>query len=48
MNYNKAKAAGMKVGVYWFSYATAADEAYLEADACLHCLGGRQLDMPIF
>ncbi len=48
MNYNKAKAAGMKVGVYWFSYATSADEAYLEADACLHCLGGRQLDMPIY
>lgn len=47
-NYNKAKAAGMKVGVYWFSYATSADEAYLEADACLHCLGGRQLDMPVY
>lgn len=47
-NYDKATKAGLKVGAYWFSYAMSPEEAYLEADACLHCLGGRPLDMPIY
>lgn len=47
-NYNKAKAAGLKVGVYWFSYSESADEAFEEAKACLYCLGGRKLDLPVY
>ena len=47
-NYNKAKRAGLKVGVYWFSYATDELDALNEADACLACIGGRQLDMPVY
>ncbi|MCQ2513731.1 MAG: dockerin type I domain-containing protein [Ruminococcus sp.] len=47
-NYAKAKAAGLKVGAYWFSYATSADEAFAEAEACLYCLGGKQLDLPLY
>ena len=47
-NYYKAKSAGLKVGVYWFSYATDALDAYNEAAACLSCIGGRQLDMPVY
>ncbi len=47
-NYANAKAAGLKVGVYWFSYATDADDALLEAAACLACLNGKELDMPVY
>ncbi len=47
-NYNKAKRAGLKVGVYWFSYATDELDALNEADACIACIGGRQLDMPVY
>lgn len=47
-NYSKAKAAGLKVGVYWFSYAMSASEAISEAKACLYCLGNKQLDMPVY
>lgn len=47
-NYKKAKAAGLKVGVYWFSYAMSASEAVKEANACLYCLGNKHLDMPVY
>ena len=47
-NYNKAKRAGLKVGAYWFSYATDSLDALNEAAACLECLDGRQLDMPVY
>lgn len=47
-NYANAKAAGIKVGVYWFSYSTSPSEAYREANACLYCLNGKQLDMPVY
>lgn len=48
LNYSKAKAAGLKVGVYWFSYAMSASEATAEANACLYCLGNKQLDLPVY
>ena len=47
-NYEKAKTAGLKVGAYWFSYSESVDEAFKEAEACLYCLGGRKLDMPLY
>ena len=47
-NYANAKASGLKVGVYWFSYSTSPSEAYREANACLYCLNGKQLDMPVY
>lgn len=47
-NYRKAKAAGMKIGLYWFSYADSVEDARREADACLYCVGNKKLDMPIF
>lgn len=47
-HYRKAKAAGLKVGVYWFSYAYSVAEAKKEASACLYCLNGRKLDLPVF
>ena len=47
-NYANAKAAGFKVGVYWFSYSTSPSDAYREANACLYCLNGKRLDMPVY
>lgn len=47
-HYKRAKAAGLKVGVYWFSYAYSVAEAQKEASACLYCLNGRKLDLPVF
>ena len=47
-NYAKAKSAGLEVGVYWFSYAMSASEATKEANACLYCLGDKELDLPVY
>lgn len=46
-NYMGARGAGLKVGVYWFSYAYNTKMAEEEADVCLSILDGRTLDMPI-
>lgn len=47
-NYANATAAGLKVGVYHYSYATTVKMASDEADFCLHILNGRKLDYPVF
>lgn len=47
-NYKKAKAAGLNVGVYWFSFAENEYEAYREAESCLKALEGKQLEYPVF
>lgn len=47
-NYYKAKAAGMKVGVYWFSYSTTVSGGITEANACIKHLNGKKLDLPIY
>lgn len=47
-NYIGAKAAGIKVGAYWYSYATTANEAKLEAKACLKVLADKQFEYPIY
>ncbi len=46
-NLDGAAAAGLKVGVYFFSQATNAQEAIEEAQYVLELLDGRELDMPI-
>ncbi|WP_419725680.1 SH3 domain-containing protein [Terrisporobacter petrolearius] len=33
-----AKSVGLKIGVYWFSYATTPDNAAMEAQACLNAI----------
>lgn len=48
INYKKAKAAGMKVGAYWFSYAMSPEEAVVEANTCLYCIGGKTFDLPVY
>ena len=47
-NYAGAKAAGIPVGVYWYSYAKSAEEAREEAKACLQVLKGKRFEFPIY
>lgn len=47
-NYADAKAAGILIGAYWYSYALTPQEAEQEADACIQCLKGKQLEYPIW
>lgn len=47
-NYKKAKAAGLHVGAYWYSYADGFKEASEEADAFLRALSGKQFDYPVY
>lgn len=48
INYTRAKAAGLHVGAYWFSYATDPADAKREAAACVEVIKGKQFDFPIF
>ncbi|WP_164918988.1 GH25 family lysozyme [Caproiciproducens sp. NJN-50] len=45
--YNSAKAVGLKVGAYHYSYATSVAMAQAEADFCLNILNGQKLDYPV-
>nr|DAX10504.1 MAG TPA: hypothetical protein [Bacteriophage sp.] len=47
-HYRNAKAAGLKIGVYWYSYADSVNDAEKEAKACLECINNKSLDMPIY
>lgn len=47
-NYKNAKAVGLKVGAYWYSYAETVEEGKLEAAACLDVLDGRHMDLPVY
>lgn len=47
-NYKKAKAAGLKVGAYWFTYCTTASGAQEEAKAFAKALSGKQFEMPVY
>lgn len=46
-NYKNAKANGIPVGAYHYSYAKSADEAKREADYCLSLLKGKSFEFPI-
>ncbi len=45
--YQQAKAAGLKVGAYFFSQAASAEDAAEEAKYAIEKLSGKQLDYPI-
>lgn len=47
-NYSGAKAAGIPVGAYWYSYAKSAAEARQEAAVCLQAIKGKQFEFPIY
>lgn len=46
-NYANARANGLLVGAYHYSYATSVEEAKREADLCLSILNGRHVDLPV-
>lgn len=46
--YRQAKAAGLNVGAYWYSYATSVDAAKAEVKNCMNTIGGKQFDLPVF
>lgn len=47
-NYTRAKAVGLHVGAYWYSYAQSAAEVREEARVCKQVLSGKQFDYPIY
>ena len=48
MAYEGAKAAGLEVGAYFYSYATTAEQASTDADMLLTWLAGKQFELPIY
>ncbi len=48
MNYADAKAAGMNLGAYYYSYAKNAEQAIEEANELLGWLEGKQFEYPIY
>lgn len=46
-NYKNAKAAGMGIGTYFYSYALDAKSAKAEAEGVLNVIRGKQFDYPI-
>lgn len=47
-HYKNAKAAGLKIGAYWYSYASSESDAKKEAAACLSCVKGKTFDLPVY
>ena len=47
-NYAGAKAAGIQVGAYWYSYANSVARGEQEARTCLKVLEGKRFELPIF
>lgn len=46
-NYRNAKAVGIPVGVYHYSYADSVEDAKKEAEFCLKNIAGKQLEYPV-
>ena len=46
--YAAAKAAGLDVGAYFYSYATTASDASYEADRCLSYIAGKTFEYPVY
>lgn len=47
-NYKNAKENGLKVGAYWYSYASSPDEALLEAKVFCEVVKGLDFDLPLY
>jgi len=46
--YKGAKAVGLPIGCYWFSYARDPETAAIEANTCLKVLKGKTFELPVF
>ena len=47
-NYKNAKANGVKVGAYWYSYASSVSDAIQEANYFVQALKGKQFEWPVY
>lgn len=47
-HYKAAKAAGLKVGAYWYSYAATVEDAKAEAQTCINAIKGKTFEYPIY
>lgn len=47
-HYKAAKAAGLKVGAYWYSYAATVEDAKVEAQTCINAIKGKTFEYPIY
>lgn len=47
-NYTNAKAVGLPVGAYWYSYAESEEDAVKEAQVCIEVIKGKQFEYPIY
>lgn len=47
-HYKNAKAAGLAVGAYWYSYADSVADAKKEANACIAVIKGKKFELPIY
>lgn len=47
VNYQNARAAGIKVGAYYYSYAKSVEDAKKEAEVFLKIIKGKQFEMPV-
>ena len=48
MNYAAAKAAGLEVGAYFYTYAITEEEALQDAETLIGWLDGKQFELPIY
>lgn len=46
--YASAKAVGLDVGAYWYSYANTIPEGVAEAQCCLEAIKGKRFEYPIY
>ena len=47
-HYRGARAAGLKIGAYWYSYAYSAEQAVQEARACINVISGKAFEIPVY
>lgn len=47
-HYAAAKAAGLDVGAYWYSYATSMEDAKREAQTCIEAIKEKKFEYPIY
>ncbi len=47
-NFSGCKEQNIQCGVYWYSYASSANEAAEEADACLKSIRDKKFEYPVF
>ncbi|MGN0607668.1 MAG: glycoside hydrolase family 25 protein [Oscillospiraceae bacterium] len=46
--YAGARAAGLNIGAYWYSYAVSAEEAKAEAEVFLEAVKGKKFELPLY